>query len=280
MTTPTPARRLWDRYVTSIQATADGESAAYMETTPRPVANRRAAIVLVAAAFALTVLNFGATTRPAWFVTATGSLGLGDLSASLESAFADPARGQLYGLIFWGVVQVVAYVAIPVVVIKLVLGERVADFGVRVRGIWKHGGTYGLLFLVSVPFIVAASSTAAFQAKYPFYDLGPAETIWPNMVIWWAVYATQFVALEFFFRGFLVHGLKGRFGYMAVFVMIVPYNMLHFTKPMTEALAAILGGYVLGSLSLKTRSVWWGAALHIAVAATMDLLSLSQRGLL
>jgi len=35
---------------------------------------------------------------------------------------------------------------------------------------------------------------------------------------------------------------------------------------------------VLGFMSLKTRSVWLGAALHIAVAATMDWLALWRQG--
>jgi hypothetical protein len=48
---------------------------------------------------------------------------------------------------------------------------------------------------------------------------------------------------------------------------------------MPEALAAIVGGIALGTLSLKTRSIWWGAALHIAVAATMDLLALWHAGI-
>ncbi len=100
------------------------------------------------------------------------------------------------------------------------------------------------------------------------------------MYAWWALYALQFVALEFFFRGFMVHGLKWRLGYAAIFVMVVPYNMIHFGKPLAEAIGAILGGVTLGTLSLKTRSVWWGAALHIAVAATMDLLALWHKGLL
>jgi membrane protease YdiL (CAAX protease family) len=60
--------------------------------------------------------------------------------------------------------------------------------------------------------------------------------------------------------------------------MIVPYNMIHYGKPMPEALVAIVGGLVLGSLSLKTRSIWWGAALHCAIAATMDLLALWHAG--
>jgi hypothetical protein len=49
---------------------------------------------------------------------------------------------------------------------------------------------------------------------------------------------------------------------------------------MPEALAAIVGGIVLGTLSLKTRSIWLGAALHIAIAGTMDVASLWHRGLL
>ena len=56
--------------------------------------------------------------------------------------------------------------------------------------------------------------------------------------------------------------------------------MIHFAKPPLEAFSAIIGGTVLGFLSLKTKSVWWGAALHISIAAAMDLLALGQRGFL
>jgi hypothetical protein len=47
-----------------------------------------------------------------------------------------------------------------------------------------------------------------------------------------------------------------------------------------EALAAMFGVIVLGTLSLKTRSVWWGAAPHISIAGAMDLLALFHKGLL
>ena len=40
----------------------------------------------------------------------------------------------------------------------------------------------------------------------------------------------------------------------------------------------IIAGIVLGFMSLKTRSIWLGAALHIAVAVTMDLLALWRLG--
>ena len=172
-------------------------------------------------------------------------------------------------------VSVVGYVVIPIIAIRLLLRERVAEYGLRVKGIGRTWRVYVLLYLVSIPFIVFASTQANFQETYPFYQLAPGEPWWPYLWAWWAIYAAQFVALEFFFRGFMVHGLKLRFGITAVFVMVIPYVMIHL-----EALSAIVGGTVLGFLSLKTGSIWWGAGLHVAIAATMDLLSLWQKGLL
>ena len=75
-------------------------------------------------------------------------------------------------------------------------------------------------------------------------------------------------------------GLRHRFGFYAIFAMMVPYCMIHFGKPMPETFAAIIAGIVLGFMSLKTRSIWLGAAIHVAVALGMDFLSLWHNGLL
>ena len=266
--------------MTAIRDHGDDQSAAYRAVTPSAQANRKAVVVLVTSALSLTILNFGATSQPYWFVTLLEGLGLGGWAEWAGEAFETSQQRQRNGLLFWGIGQVVAYTALPLLVIKLVLKEKVRDYGVRVKGIGSHGPVYAVLLTVSVPFVVAASYTAAFQAKYPFYDLYPGEGLWPNMVLWWVVYGFQFAALEFFFRGFMVHGLSGRLGYMAVFVMVVPYNMLHYGKPIAEALAAIVGGAVLGSLSLRSRSIWWGVAVHVAVAGTMDVAALIHKGLI
>jgi len=36
---------------------------------------------------------------------------------------------------------------------------------------------------------------------------------------------------------------------------------------------------VLGFMSLKTRSIWMGAAIHMSVALSMDFLSMWRQGL-
>ena len=86
----------------------------------------------------------------------------------------------------------------------------------------------------------------------------------------------QFLGLEAFFRGFLVFGLYPRLGVYAVPVMVIPYTMIHFGKPAPETFAAVIAGFILGYLALKSRSFLWGWMLHWGVAITMDLLVIGR----
>lgn len=267
-------RRLWQTYVTDVARDADEASGEYVRDQANGRPNLEMASVLIVVALSLTIINFYAK-RYGWV---PGFAGLfGSDPASVESALDNSQLGRFA---IWTGVQLIAYVGLPLILIVTVFKRPVRDFGLRIGGVGAHWRIYAVLFALSAPFIVWVSYSAAFQAKYPFYNLAPGEGLWPGMSVWWIMYALQFVALEFFFRGFMIHGLKWRLGYAAIFVMVVPYNMIHFEKPLIEAIGAIAGGITLGTLSLKTRSIWWGAALHIAVAGTMDLLSLYQKGLL
>ena len=268
-------------YVTDVVAEVEAESAAYFAATPPGKAITRTAVILVTSALALTVIAFLRNgSEPGWLLTTLRAGGLDGTADTIGDALAADGNAAFNRLAMWAVVSVAGYVVLPVIAVKLVLRERLRDYGLIAMGTLRSWKPYAVLFAVSVPFIVLASFRTGFQVRYPFYDLGAGEAWWPYLWAWWGLYAVQFMALEFFFRGFMVHGLKLRLGITAVFVMVVPYTMIHFNKPMLEAIAAIVGGTVLGLLSLKTGSVWWGAALHIAIAATMDLLALGQAGLL
>jgi membrane protease YdiL (CAAX protease family) len=253
----------------------DAASAAYRATTGAGTADRKMVVVLLTTAVSLTLINFlREAAHPGWMLTLLRAAGFdGAARAWRDTLFTSP-HAQFWDLVVWAVVTIAGYIALPVFAIKVVLRERVRDYGLRTRGVAAHGRVYAALYLAAVPFVLAASFGGAFRQRYPFYHLAPHEGLWPYLWLWWALYAMQFVALEFFFRGFLLHGLAPRFGFASVFVMMVPYNMIHYNKPMPEALAALAGALVLGTLSLKARSIWWGAALHISIAATMDVLAL------
>ena len=49
-------------------------------------------------------------------------------------------------------------------------------------------------------------------------------------------------------------------------------------NPLNSVRGVIIAGIVLGSLSLKARSIWLGVAIHGSVALTMDFASLAQTG--
>ena len=187
---------------------------------------------------------------------------------------------ELNQLLIWVMTICFWYTVLPTLAIKFLYRERVRDYGVKLAG-WSSGWPLYLVFVaVMVPLVLVMSTTEHFQRAYPFYRSWTPADGWPKLLIWELSYAAQFVALEFFFRGFLVHGLKHRFGIYSLFVMTVPYCMIHFGKPFAECVASIVAGVVLGFMSLKTRSVWLGAALHISVAWGMDSASLWRRGLI
>ncbi|HZX41016.1 MAG TPA: CPBP family intramembrane glutamic endopeptidase, partial [Myxococcaceae bacterium] len=171
-----------------------------------------------------------------------------------------------------------ALLVLPGMAVTLVLRRPLGEFGLRIQGILPHARLYLAILLLIAPAVVLASYTQPFQATYPFYRVEPGERLWPNFCLWELLYASQFVGIEFFFRGFLVHGLKHRMGYTAVWASVVPYTMIHFEKPLLECLGAVVAGWVLGTLSLRTGSMWWGAVIHTAVAWGMDLLSLGHQG--
>jgi membrane protease YdiL (CAAX protease family) len=181
---------------------------------------------------------------------------------------------ELMSFAWWTAWRVGGYVLLPIVVVVLMPGERLRDYGFSVRGFRQHAWIYVALFLLVLPLVIGVSFTTAFQRQYPFYKLANRSAF--DLISWEIMYSLQFLSLEFFFRGFLLHGLKRAIGAHAIWVMIVPYVMIHFEKPLAETLGAILAGLALGTLALRTRSIWCGVLIHMSVAITMDLLALTH----
>jgi membrane protease YdiL (CAAX protease family) len=179
---------------------------------------------------------------------------------------------ELRGYVWWAVWRVFGYVVLPMAVLACLPGQRIADYYVSLRGFLRHLWIYALLFFLISPAVLYTSTLPSFRQTYPFYAL--ANRSYLDLAIWELLYAVQFLALEFFFRGFLLHGLRRALGANAIFVMLVPYCMIHFRKPMPETLGAIGAGLILGTLAMRTRSIWGGVVIHVGVATVMDVLAL------
>jgi membrane protease YdiL (CAAX protease family) len=178
---------------------------------------------------------------------------------------------ELGGFAWWSGWRVFGYVVLPVIAI-VCLRDRVRDYYISFRGFIKHLWIYAAMFVAFLPIVVIASTAESFRETYPFYRLANRSQF--DLWSWEALYVVQFMSLEFFFRGFLLQGLRRVIGANAIFVMIVPYCMIHFGKPMPETFGAIGAGLVLGTLAMRTRSIWGGVLIHVGVAISMDVLAL------
>jgi len=179
---------------------------------------------------------------------------------------------ELRSFAWWSGWRVFGYVGIPMIVLACLPGQRIRDYHVSLRGFFDHLWIYAALFALVLPAVVYASTTTAFRETYPFYRI--ANRSYTDLALWELLYAAQFLSLEFFFRGFILHGLRRALGANAIFVMLVPYCMIHYGKPLPETLGAIGAGLILGTLAMRTRSIWGGVLIHVGVATAMDVLAL------
>jgi len=181
---------------------------------------------------------------------------------------------HLQAFAWWTGWRVGGYLVLPALVVVFMPGERLRDYYISPRGFFRRLWIYLTLLLLVSPMVIIAATTKGFQLQYPFYKWANHSVY--DLVAWELMYAAQFVSLEFFFRGFMLQALRRRFGSNAIFVMIVPYCMIHYGKPMAETFGAIGAGLILGTLAMRTRSIWGGVLIHVGVALSMDLLALGH----
>lgn len=237
--------------------------------------DRRAIVALCYAATGLAAIYY--LKQPEAVQSIFGFFGRPDIAETITAS----AGNNLPMLAWWVAVASIFYFILPAAIIILGWRQSLADFGLRLQTERNAVPILSGCFLLMAPLVAVFSATPGFAARYPFLKLNSGEPyLGPALLIWELLYFVQFFGLEFFFRGFLVHSLKGTMGIYSIFVMTVPYCMIHFGKPPAETFAAIFAGIFLGWLSLKNGSIWTGLALHCGVAFSMDLLALYNKGLL
>lgn len=239
----------------------------------RPQALRRVVAVLVTVSVSLLILHYAkfATNLQGllqWLGEWRGTSYLQQLEAS--------GWLELAGYLWWTGCHLFTFILLPWLVIRWVFKERMRDFGWRWNQVGEHWRGYLLLLSPILVFVVLVSQGEDFVHHYPFYR--SAGRSWLDLLLWELLYLSQFVFLEFFFRGFMLNALRPALGANAIWVMCVPYMMIHFPKLWLEATGAILFGLFLGILALKSRSIWGGVLVHAGVALSMDVAALLKKG--
>ena len=176
------------------------------------------------------------------------------------------------GFLAWWACATIAIYVVPAVLYARHSRQSLRSYGLRL------GAFAGemRIFAVILPLIAVgawfASAQPRFQQVYPFFKGWPlGDGSLGEMLAWWVLYAATFVALEFFFRGFLVTAGFGLIGWWAIPAMAAPYCLLHLDKPLPEMVTSLFGGLVLGVVALRTRSILAGVLSHVTLAIGTDL---------
>lgn len=143
---------------------------------------------------------------------------------------------------------------------------------------------YLIMLAIMAPFIFAASFDPSFLKQYPNYKGALIEQFasrndlnYPLLLSFYELsYAFGFFVVEVFFRGFLIFAFTQFLGPHVVLPMAVTYCVLHFGKPLGEAISSFFGGYLLGILALRTRNIYGGIVIHIGIAWLMELFAYLQ----
>ncbi|MFW5879077.1 MAG: CPBP family intramembrane glutamic endopeptidase [Myxococcota bacterium] len=197
--------------------------------------------------------------------------GRGAFSRLVGTSLFDWPLPEIHPHLFWFASSFAFYGLLPLLVVAILPGEKLRDYGLGLGDFRLGAKITGVFFVIMVPLVVVASSFSDFSATYPLSR--GALTSWPHFLVYQIGYAAYFVGWEFLFRGFLLFGFHKRIGNHAIWLQLIPFVILHAGKPELEAYGSIIAGVALAVLALRTRSFWYGAILHVAVALTMDIVS-------
>ena len=236
--------------------------------------DKRPAIVLMVVAVCLLMLHylkFSSTFYAfleMWYSQTSENANLAIRALRQETFFA------LMSQAWWTFWHLITFVIIPVITIKWILKQPLSHYGLGLGRLNEHKKWYFALVAPILCFVVIVSFREDFTNHYPFYTL--AHRSWVDLIAWEMLYLFQFFCVEFFFRGFILQACRPAFGVNAIFIMIVPYMMIHLSKPWLEASGAIFFGLFLGVLAFHSRSIWGGVLVHVSIALSMDIAALLQ----
>ncbi len=170
---------------------------------------------------------------------------------------------------------------LPLVVVLVFLRRPPDDFALA-TGDLKPGLLVALvLFVLFLPVIFVTAPTPPFQHYYvnallrapqgsgaitAFGRLDVGRLIFHEVVFGFYIFAW-----EWYFRGFLLYGLKRLMPTAAaVLLQAAAFALLHYNKPTVEIVSSFFGAILLAGVALRYRSFLPCFFLHWAISAAFD----------
>ena len=168
-----------------------------------------------------------------------------------------------------------AFFIVPLLIVRVLLKESPADYGLK-AGDSRFG--FAAVFILFLPAVGLMLLTILTDGPRPptfhsFYPQIPAVGGSPGLFLVSTLFMVLYYAgFEFFYRGYLLFGLKEKFGATtALLIQALPSIIIHFNKPDGELFASVAGEILLGMLALRTGSVIYGFCIHLLLGVSIEL---------
>lgn len=184
----------------------------------------------------------------------------------------DTDNDKFYATLYWFSADGFLMLIIPLILIPLVLKGKPSDYGFRLGDV-KFGLKSSALFIAAmIPVLWITSGSESFAKTYPQGGPFVRENI--SVLMYYELFVGFYMlAWEFFWRGYMLFGLKQKFGYYAIFIQMVPFFILHRGKPDIETFASIFAGLLLGAQAWRANSFIYCFLVHWGVMIFVDVIS-------
>ncbi|WP_162230761.1 CPBP family intramembrane glutamic endopeptidase [Marinagarivorans algicola] len=163
------------------------------------------------------------------------------------------AQAHYESLLMYGVVPCLLLV---------ILGHHKLDALALGIGDWRFWLPASALYLAAaIPIMLIGANDQALNEYYQKTNVN-----WLRHVSTTLIYL---LGWEYFFRGFLLAGLRKNLKEGAILLQMIPFTLLHLGKPDIEILSCILSGLIWGYICYRSRSFWPAFLMHAIVNFTM-----------
>lgn len=170
------------------------------------------------------------------------------LNTSLLYSFGDH---HINGFIYYGI--------IPLAVLLILRIGKPISFGLGL-GDYKFWIPASITYLaVALPLIYFTANALNVSEYYEAYSF---KVDWPTYILNTTI---LLLGWEYFFRGFMLEGLRNSLKEGAILVQMIPFTLLHLGKPDAETLGCIVSGLLWGYICYRARCYWPALIMHWVV---------------
>jgi uncharacterized protein len=145
----------------------------------------------------------------------------------------------------------------PLLVIILFLRKNPLDYGLRPGNFRIWVKYVGIFCLITAPVLFFTTYSPEFQKYYRIENF--------NLLTYFLVNFASLFGSEFFFRGFLIFGLREKFKEASILIQMIPFVLVHLGKPELETLSTIITGILFGYMVYRGNSFWPAFIVHLFI---------------